>query len=119
MSELERLVTKELWADVLDRLERDAPREAVQIWEESKDSVVGLLRGEIGDVAEYLADGDTRSAKASIAANMSLDEWKAWRRRTLDQIQGVARRRAAFLDKLEQLPERLARLVGNAIKAAL
>lgn len=50
---------------------------------------------------------------------MSREEWRHYRDRTTDQLEGVAARRARLLDALGELGARAARAIGKAALAAI
>lgn len=109
------LFTPELWKSVADGLRGVAGR----WWDENKDDLVALTKEEVEDVLRALKRGDTRSAKIEIAQRMSREEWVSYRDGTTDQLHGIAARRAAILEALEDLGRRVARLIGGAAADAI
>lgn len=112
---VEDLFTKEMWSSVAKEIGGVAGR----WWEENRDDLIALTNEEAKDILRSLKKGDTLGAKMEIAARMSRAEWVAYRDSTTDQLHGIAARRAAILEALEDLGRRAAKVIGVAAAGAL
>ena len=110
----------DLFGDALWRGVGESLRgEASKWWGKHRDTIVGLTRDEMQDMANALKVGDRFTAKMAIVAHMSPEEFRAWERKTLGQLEGIAARRAAMLDALKDIPLRVLEVIGTAILGAL
>jgi hypothetical protein len=88
-------------------------------WRENQDDLVELAQDEAREIFADLKAGRTVDAKLALVASMSREEWRHYRDRTTDQLEGVAARRARLLDALGELGARAARAIGKAALAAI
>lgn len=109
------LFTRDLW----ETIGKDLGGVAGRWWDENRDDLVALSKEEATEILRALRDGDTLGAKLEIAARMSPQEFRAYRKGTTDQLMGIARRRAAMLEALGDLGKRAAMLIGAAAAGAL
>lgn len=84
-------------------------------WEENEEAVLGLAKDELADVMLALRKGDTVEAKLAVAAHMDRETWAAYRDGTTSTLQGIAKRRAALFEALEDLGRRTAKIVAEAV----
>ncbi len=85
----------------------------LQWWRENRDSLAELGHEEAQEIFEELKAGRTSDAKLAIVSHMSRDEWKAYRNKTTQTLEGVASRRAKLLEALGDLGSNVARKVGE------
>lgn len=110
----------DLFGDALWRgVGEDLRGESLRWWEKHRDTIVGLTRDEMQDLANSLKAGSTFNGKMAVVAHMSPEEFRAWEQKALARLQGIAARRAAMLDALEDLGLRAAKTIGTAILGAL
>lgn len=99
------------WAVIKGSLYRTAYR----WWDDNKENLIYMGKEELAEVADALSRGDMLEAKLTLGREMTRDEWQAYRDGTTSQLQGLARRRAALVDALEDLGVRTARTIGGAM----
>ena len=104
-----------LWSMVQGQLRGTA----LQWWEDNQAHLVDLTREEVEDFLIALKSGDAFDAKLEIATRMEPPQWRAYRNGTTDKLHGIAARRAALLDALEDLARRAAKTLGKAGVSAL
>lgn len=92
---------------------------ALAWWQENRDDLAELGE-ELGrEIFADLKAGRTFEAKLAIVANMTPDEWRAYKKGTLESLEGIARRRAALFEALGHLGSKAAEAIGKAALAAL
>jgi len=105
----DELFSRELWENVAKQLHGSAS----DWWGRNRDLMLGLPKAEIEDMLEELRDGDTFGAKVAIARRMDRHSWRAYRRRTTEQLTEIARRRVALMDAIEDLLGGVAKVLGS------
>ena len=109
------LFTKSLW----EAVGQDLRGAAGKWWDNWEPTLVGLTKDEMRDVFASLKAGDSVAAKQAVIARMSPAEWRAYRDGTTKQLRGIAARRAALLEALEDLGKRAAKTIGEAVLGAM
>lgn len=88
-------------------------------WDAHREDLIDIAAEELEDVLRALRNGDTFRAKMEIVGRMSREEWLAYRDATTKELKGIAARRAAIIEALEELGTRAARIIGTAAAKAL
>jgi hypothetical protein len=106
-------------ADFWKGVANDLRGVAFKWWEDNREDLIALGKDEVTDIALALRKGDIVQAKLEIAAYMTRAEWVMYRDGTTAELQGIAARRAALLDALEDLGMRAATLIGKVVVGKL
>ncbi|HUT76100.1 MAG TPA: hypothetical protein VM285_00345 [Polyangia bacterium] len=104
-----------LWLKIAD----DLRGVGLAWWRDNQDDLVELGQDEAAELFADLKAGRTVEAKMVLVARMSREEWRHYRDRTTDQLEGLAARRARLLDALGELGARAAQAIGKAALAAI
>lgn len=109
------------WSEVKSNLRHSS----LEWWEQNRETIVSLTKDEVGDLAREFVDrhngdvGMQTDAKLAIAMRMSPEDWRAYRDGTTDALRDIAKHRFELFNALGMLSRHAARLIGQAIMAAL
>ena len=88
-------------------------------WKENREDLSGMSSELAQEIFAELRDGDVFQAKVAIAAAMTPDEWRQYKRGTTIALSTIARRRVALFEALADLGSKAAEAVGKAALRAI
>jgi len=112
------LLDEDFWKSVAKDLKDDAE----DFWKENKDDLLKTAKEEALSFFRALKSGQPMDAKYAIASRWMREDrksWKAYTKGTLDELNGLAARRARIIEAIMKLSTRAAQTVGSAALKAL
>jgi len=100
-------------------LRRDLKGGLDRWWDEHRETLLGIAKAELREVAEQLEKGKRVEAQLEVIASMDRETWRAYRDGTTAQLRGIAARRADLLAAVKKLSFNAAKIIGKTLMGAL